>query len=59
MEGQGKLALSSGPYFECHWQKGQPQKGKWGSADGKTEYEGQFKGMLWLWNSPPDWCEEV
>jgi len=47
MEGQGRLTLTDNSYYECSWHLGQPQKGKWYSADGKTEYEGQFKGMLW------------
>ena len=47
MHGQGRLTITDGSYYECAWQQGQPQKGKWCSADGKTEYEGHFKGMLW------------
>jgi len=47
MEGQGRLTLTDKSYYECSWHLGKPQKGKWYSADGKTEYEGQFKGMLW------------
>ena len=47
MQGQGRLTLTDGSYYECSWQQGQPLKGKWCSADGKTEYEGQFKGMVW------------
>ncbi len=47
MEGQGRLTLTDKSYYECSWHLGQPQKGKWYSADGKTEYDGQFKGMLW------------
>ena len=47
MQGQGRLMLLDGAYYECSWQAGQPQKGRWSSADGQTEYEGQFKGMLW------------
>ena len=47
MEGQGRLTLTDKSYYECSWHLGKPQKGTWYSADGKTEYEGQFKGMLW------------
>lgn len=47
MQGQGRLTLTDGAYYECSWQAGQPQKGRWSSADGQTEYEGHFKGMLW------------
>ena len=47
MAGQGRLTLTDKSYYECSWHLGQPQKGKWYSANGKTEYEGQFKGMLW------------
>ena len=47
MEGQGRLTQTDGSYYECSWHSGQPVKGKWYSADGKTEYEGQFKSMLW------------
>ena len=47
MQGQGRLTLISGAYYQCSWHNGQPQKGKWYSADGQIEYDGQFKGMLW------------
>lgn len=47
MQGQGQLTLTDGSYYECSWEAGQPHKGRWSSADGQTEYEGQFKGMLW------------
>ncbi|DBA69562.1 TPA: hypothetical protein ACH3X2_012760 [Trebouxia sp. C0005] len=47
MEGQGRLTLTDKSYYECSWHLGKPQKGKWYSADGRTEYDGQFKGMLW------------
>ena len=47
MEGQGRLTLTDGCFYECSWHLGQPQTGRWSSADERTEYEGQFKGMLW------------
>ena len=47
MQGEGRLTLTTGAYYQCSWHNGQPQKGKWHSADGKIEYNGQVKGMLW------------
>lgn len=47
MHGQGRLTLTDGSFYECSWKAGQPtKKGKWSSADGQTEYEGQFSGKL-------------
>ena len=47
MHGQGVLKASDGSHFKAEWHHGQPQEGHWCSADGKTEYEGQVKGMAW------------
>ena len=47
MQGQGRLTLTDGCFYECSWLLGQPQKGRWSSADERTEYEGEFNGMLW------------
>lgn len=47
MQGEGRLTLTTGACYECTWLQGQPQKGKWHSADGKTEYEGHFQAMMW------------
>ncbi|KAL3147634.1 hypothetical protein ABBQ38_014684 [Trebouxia sp. C0009 RCD-2024] len=56
MQGQGRLTLTDGSFYECSWQAGKPITGKWSSADGKTEYEGQFSGKL-LWHGFGQWCE--
>ena len=47
MHGQGLLKMADGSWVKGDWQAGQLQKGHWSSADGKTEYEGQFRGMAW------------
>lgn len=47
MHGQGVLKFADGSHLKAEWLKGHPQKGHWCSADDKTEYEGQFRGMLW------------
>ena len=49
MHGQGRLTHTDGSFYECSWKAGQPVRGKWSSADGQTEYEGQFSGKL-LWH---------
>lgn len=47
MQGQGLLRFADGSHLKAEWSHGQPQHGHWSSADGRTEYEGQFKGMVW------------
>lgn len=46
VQGQGRLTFVNGSFYECSWKAGQPIKGTWCSADGQTEYKGQFGGKL-------------